>query len=200
MPLKVANQKGQQVAVVGTPCHIDGIAKLKQYPVEGAMLGDIIEYSVSIFCKSNFIYSMIDEVLKEKEGIDLNNVTKFDIKGKNILIYEGDVEKKVPLKEIHDYTRLGCKVCDDFTGRFSDFAVGSVDTPAGFSTVITRTKEAEGIIKEMKKAGLIELKSLSSDDLIITEKLSENKRKSARKAINAIVREELPLPLKFLWE
>jgi coenzyme F420 hydrogenase subunit beta len=200
MSLKVANQKGLKVVVVGTPCHIDGIAKLKQYPVEGAELGDIIKYSISVFCKSNFIYTMIDEIIRKKEGIDLNKVSKMDIKGKYLLVSKESQEEKILLKDIREYERLGCKICDDFTGRFGDFAVGSVDSDAGYSTVITRTKEADKILKEMKKEGLLEVKALTKDELPVTIKLSENKKKSAKKAINKIVREELPLPLKFLWD
>jgi coenzyme F420 hydrogenase subunit beta len=199
--LKEAKKKGlKKIAVVGTACHVDGTAKLKLYPVENVDLGDMVKYSISVFCKSNFIYSMLHEVLEEKEGINLGNVDKFDIKGKNLLVYERGVEKKVPLKEIRGHERLGCKICDDFTGRFADFAVGSVDSPSGHSTVITRTKEADKILKDMKKEGLIELENIAREELSVTSKLSENKRKSARKAINVIVREELPMPLKFLWE
>jgi len=200
MPLKVAGQKGLKVAVVGTPCHMDGTAKLKVYPVENVPLGSTVRFTVAVFCKNNFIYSMIREVLEEKKGINLGEVERFDIKGRNLLVYEKGVEKKVLLKEIHDYVRLGCKVCDDFTGRFADFSVGSVDSPAGYSTVITRTKEADKIVKDMKKEGLIDVKGLSKEELPITTKLSENKRKGAHKAIKALVREELPLPLKHLWE
>ncbi len=200
MTLKVANQKGLKVAVVGTPCHMDGTAKLRTYPVEGAPLGDTVKYTVAIFCKSNFIYPMLQEVLSKKEGIDLTNVKKMDIKGKNLLVYEGGDEKKIPLKDIHSYERLGCKICDDFTGRFADFAVGSVDSPAGTSTVITRTKDAVKILKSMKKEGLIELKDITDEELPVLNKLTEIKKKRARKETAAIVRSELPLPLKFLWE
>jgi coenzyme F420 hydrogenase subunit beta len=200
MTLKVAKEKGLKVAVVGTPCHMDGTAKLKTYPVEGAPLGDTVKYTIAVFCKSNFIYSMISDVLAGKERIDLKKVTKMDIKGKNLLVYEGDEEKKVLLKDIRAYERLGCKICDDFTGRFADFAVGSVDSPAENSTVIARTKEAVKILKGMKKDGLIELKDITKEELPILNKLTENKKKRARKEVAAIVREELPMPLKFLWE
>lgn len=196
-----AKKKGlKKLAVVGTPCHMDGVAKLKHYPVEGVELGDLVKYSISLFCKSNFIFPMLHEVLKKKHKIDLKNVGKFDIKGKNLLVFVGGKKLEVPLAEIREYERLGCKICDDFTGRFSDFAVGSVDSPLGYSTVITRTKEADKILKEMGKEGIIEVQELKEEETSVMKKLSENKKKSARKAILVIVREELPLPLKFLWE
>ena len=199
--LKEAKKNGlTKLAVVGTPCHIDGTAKLKHYPVEGAELADVIATTVSIFCKSNFIYPMIGDVLAGREGIDLSKVTKMDIKGKNFIVFEGDSEKKVLLKDIHSYERLGCKICDDFTGRFSDFAVGSVDSPAGSSTVIVRTKEAAKILKSMAKDGLIELTDITDGELPVLNKLTEIKKKRARKEAAAIVRSELPMPLKFLWE
>jgi len=198
--LKEAKKKGLKLAVVGTPCHIDGTAKLKTFPVEGAELSDVVGYSVSIFCKSNFIYPMIKDVLVKEKGIDLKKVSKMDIKGKNLLVYVGGEEIKVPLKEIRPYERLGCKICDDFTGRFSDFAVGSVDSPAGYSTVITRNKDGDKILRAMEKDGLIELKKLANEELIVMNKLSESKVNRSRKSVSKIVREELPLPLKYLWE
>ncbi|MFQ5800872.1 MAG: Coenzyme F420 hydrogenase/dehydrogenase, beta subunit C-terminal domain, partial [Candidatus Hydrothermarchaeales archaeon] len=199
--LKEAKKKGlKKLAVVGTPCHIDGVVKLAHYPVENVELGDVVKYSVSIFCKSNFIYSMLHEVLKKKHGIDLKKVLKMDIKGKNLLVFEEDKKLEVPLAEIRAYERLGCKICDDFTGIFAEFAVGSVDSPSGYSTVITRTKEADKILKEMEKEGLVELKDITKEELPVIKKLTENKKKSARKAVSVIVREALPLPLKFLWE
>ncbi len=199
--LKEAEKKGlKKLAVVGTPCHIDGIAKLRLYPVENVSVGGNVAYSISIFCKSNYLYSMLSEVVEKKHGVKLEEVKKFDIKGKNLLVHDGREEKAIPLTEIHEHVRLGCKVCDDFTGVFSDFAVGSVDTAQGYSTVITRTKKADSIIKDMKKEGLIEVEQLSGEDLTITKKLSENKKKGAKKAASKMVREELPMPLKFLWE
>ena len=199
--LKEAKKKGlKKVAVVGTACHIDGVAKLKCFPVENVELAPIIKYTVSVFCKSNFIHAMITEILRDKEGVDLKKVSKMDIKGKHLLIYVDEAEKQVLLKDIRAYERLGCKICDDFTGRFSDFAVGSVDSPSGYSTVITRTREAAGILREMEKEKLIELRDISKEELPVVKKLSLTKKESAKKAIAVIVREELPLPLKFLWE
>ena len=199
--LKEAKNSGlKKLAVVGTPCHIDGTAKLKHYPVEGAELAGVISTTVSVFCKSNFIYSMITDVVAGKEGIDLGKVTKMDIKGKHLLVYTGEAEKKVLLKDIHRYERLGCKICDDFTGRFSDFAVGSVDSPAGSSTVIVRTKEAAKVLKDMEKEGFIETSDVTDGDLPVLNKLTEIKKKRARKEAAAIIRSKLPMPLKFLWE
>ncbi len=190
----------KKIAVVGTPCHIDGVVKLKNYPIENVDHGDLIKHTVSVFCKSNFIYSMISEVVEKKEGIDLGKVDKFDIKGKDLIVFFGGKEKRILLKDIQEYVRLGCKVCDDFTGRFADFAVGSVDSSSGYSTVITRTKDADKIIMDMKKEGLIEVKKITEDDLPVTKKLSENKKKGAKKKIRALITEELPMPLKFLLE
>jgi len=199
--LKEARKKGlKKVAVVGTPCHIDGIAKLRHYPVEGVELAEAVRYTISIFCKSNFIYPMLQEVLVEKHSIELKKVERFDIKGRSLLVFGDDEKIEVPLSEVREYVRLGCKVCDDFTGRLADFAVGSVGSPAGYSTVITRTEEADRILKDMEKEGIAEVQELSGEGLSALKRLAESNQSSARKAILRIVREELPMPLKFLWE
>jgi coenzyme F420 hydrogenase subunit beta len=42
--------------------------------------------------------------------------------------------------------RAVCTYCTDFTSRLADISVGSVGSPQGFSTVITRSKKGEEML------------------------------------------------------
>ena len=189
-----------KIAAVGTACHCDGIGKLKIFEIENINIASKIELTISIFCKSNFYYSLIKEVVAEK--ISLDDIAKFDIKGKHFSVLDKNGnELKIPLKEINKkYKRKGCEVCTDFTGRLSDIAIGSVGSEDGYSTVIIRSEKGEKIIDEMIRKGLLEVKEIGEEGIEKIRKLANTKLEQAKKVIERKRTEALPLPLKYLGE
>ena len=69
-------------------------------------------------------------------------------------------ELNIDLKEIQSYARDNCHFCEDLTSDYADISVGSIGSQAGFSSVITRTKDGDKLFNEVVDAGLIETKSL----------------------------------------
>lgn len=196
--LKDAKKSGlKKLAVVGTACHIDGIGKLSEFEIEEVELRDRIALSIAIFCKSTFHYNLITELVSKKA--DLASVKKFNIKGKDFIV-QGTEELRIPLKDIEEYKRDGCKVCTDFTGRLSDISIGSAGAPEGYSTVIVRTEKGRKLIEEMKKQNLIETKKLKSEDIEKIISLATLKQEQSKKSIEKKRRAELPLPLKYLGD
>ncbi|MFQ5887836.1 MAG: Coenzyme F420 hydrogenase/dehydrogenase, beta subunit C-terminal domain [Candidatus Hydrothermarchaeales archaeon] len=199
--LREAKKKGlKRLAIVGLPCQIEGIRKIIYHPVEKVDLADRIKYTVAIFCSKNYLKEMLQDVVVKKYKLNLKKITKFDIKGKNLLAYQGDKKTEIPLTELNDYVRKGCKVCPDFTGKLADFSVGAVGSTAGFSTVMARTKEAAGILGKMEKAKLITTQEVDvgKSGLGVIERLSQKKESKAKKHVRERVQEELPLPFKFM--
>jgi len=194
--LREAQEKGlKKLAFIGLPCHIQGLRKMQLDPVNGTELGSTVKYAISIFCSKNFLNTMLDEIIVKKYKIKLNDIKKFDIKGKNLVVYAGKRTVEVPLKELKEHSRAGCSVCYDFTGKLADLAIGSAGSPEGYSTVIARSKGAERLIKAMEKAKLIETKKA---DVGAIEKLADLKYNRARKEAGKRIRDELPLPFKFM--
>lgn len=195
--LKEAQEKGlKKLAFVGLPCHIQGVRKMQLYPADGGEVGSIVRYTIALFCSKSFLNTMLEEVIAKKYKIKLKDVTKFDIKGKNFLVSTGKRTVEVPLAELKEHSRAGCAVCYDFTGKMADFAIGSAGSPEGYSTVIARSKEAEGVIKAMEKAKSIETKKLEGKAAL--EKLADSKYNRAKKEARKRIKEELPLPFKFM--
>ncbi len=199
-PLKDAQELGlKKLALVGVPCQIEAVRKLQFYPFEDVRLGELVRYTVSIFCSSNFTYQgLINTLVQKTYGVELQNVVKMDIKGKNVLVFTKDDKIEIPLKEAYKYKRDGCKVCSDFSGRLADFAVGSVGAPDGYTAVLARTEEAAKLLDEMISAELFDVVELEEKKLAIGVKLQERKEKNAKKVVRKKIKEILPLPFKHL--
>ena len=188
----------KNIVLVGVPCQIEGFRKIQNYPIEDIDLKDRVKYTVALFCKGNFLYQgLMKELLAEKYGIDLNKMTKIDVKGKNVVVNLGEEELLVPLKEAHEHLRKGCKVCFDFTSILSDFSVGSVGSSKGYSTVLTRTKEATELLDAMEAEGVIEVKDLDPG-IGLVEKLHKMKERDAKRYTRKKVIAALPLPFRNL--
>ncbi|HEC39702.1 MAG TPA: coenzyme F420 hydrogenase subunit beta, partial [bacterium] len=92
---------------------------------------------------------------------------------------------KVPLKEVKSYARPNCHYCEDLTADYADISVGSIGSPSGWSSVITRSKKGHKIYKDAVKAGLIESKNLKDikPGLGLLERIAGSKRKGCKPII-----------------
>lgn len=200
--LKEAKEKGlENLAVVGLPCQIEAVRKIQNYPVEEVGLKDRIKFTIAIFCSSNFMYDgLMIGIVQNKYNVPLDEVTKMDIKGKNILVFTKGERIEIPLEEAYKEKREGCKICPDFTGRLSDFSAGAVGSGKGYSTVFARTKPAEELLKNAIDDGIFETVELKEEKpgLAIARFLQEKKEKGAIKKAREKIKEELPLPFRNL--
>jgi coenzyme F420 hydrogenase subunit beta len=191
----------KELALVGVPCQIEGYQKIQNYPIEDVGLGGRVKFTVALFCKGNFLYEgLMRELLEKKYGINLREMKKIDIKGKNVVVSLEEGEVLVPLAEAHEHLREGCRVCFDFTSRLSDFSVGSVGSPRGYSTVLARTRAAAEVLDRMEAEGVIEVKELEpgKQGAEMIERLQKLKERDARSHTRQKVIEALPLPFKNL--
>ena len=148
------------IAVVGVPCMINALEKGSMYP-GGIPFFKNIKYRIGIFCMESFPYEGIVKLTKEKFDEDLHNITKMDIsKGNFILTLKSGDTKDVPLKEVKSYARHNCHYCEDLTADYADISVGSIGSPGGRSSIITRTKAGDALLKKVVKSGLIEVQNL----------------------------------------
>lgn len=175
-------KKYKNIAVVGVPCMITALEKGSLY------LGSLpffknIKYKIGLFCMEAFSFENVFNLSKDKFDKDLNEITKMDISGgKFILTLSSGEEIKVPLKEVKSYARPNCHFCEDLTADYADISVGSIGSPSGWSSVITRTKKGEKIYKDAIKAGLIESKSLKDvkPGLALLLRIAGSKRKNCK--------------------
>ncbi len=178
MGVKEAIEAGcENIGFVGLPCQIQGLRKVQTSEQPYEVGKERIKLLLGLFCMENFNEGLLDFV-KEKANLDLERVRKFDIKGKELLVY--DEEGKVyaiALDEIKEYIGEGCLVCTDYTAELADIAVGSVGSEDGWSTVFARTEKGEEIVEGAREKGYIEAKEIEEKGLGLIRRLGERKRR-----------------------
>ncbi|HVC67460.1 MAG TPA: Coenzyme F420 hydrogenase/dehydrogenase, beta subunit C-terminal domain [Acidimicrobiales bacterium] len=133
-----------RIAVVGTPCEIQGIRAMqaRRWPT-GAHRVDAVVLTVALLCTKSFDYrGLMLDLLRKDRGIDIGRVGKVDvIRGRMIVEYrDGELAVDEPVKNFHGAALKGCDECADFLGRSADLSVGSVGSTAGWSSVLVRTE------------------------------------------------------------
>ncbi|MFX1454155.1 MAG: Coenzyme F420 hydrogenase/dehydrogenase, beta subunit C-terminal domain [Promethearchaeota archaeon] len=177
---KTKNYKN--IAVVGVPCMMNALEKGTLFPSDVQFLKNI-KYKIGLFCMESFPYEGVLNLIKEQFEQDFRKVTKMDISGGKFIIYLDSGENlNVPLKNVKSYARSNCHYCEDLTADCADISVGSIGSPGGWSSVITRTKLGEKIFKEAIKKGLIESKSLKDikPGQPLLERIAGTKRKNCK--------------------
>jgi coenzyme F420 hydrogenase subunit beta len=134
-----------RIAVVGTPCEIEGIKAMQARPwTWGSSRVEAITLTIALLCTKSFNYEklMLEEV-RDKRGVDLEEVGRVDvIRGKLIVEdKEGETIFEEPIRDFHNAALKGCDECADFMGHAADISVGSVGSADGYSSVLIRSEE-----------------------------------------------------------
>ena len=171
-------QKKTQIAFVGTPCQIQAIRKMQMNGVK--RLSAPVKYLVGLMCSECFDYEGLMEThIKGKLGINLNDITKMNIKGK-MLVTTPAGTTAIPLADIKPYVRMSCSVCEDFSSELADVSVGGLGLD-GWTFTIIRTEKGEELFTNAEKTGFLESKPLEegafSKGLLL--KLTKKKRDGA---------------------
>jgi len=135
------------LALVGTPCEIEGIRALQDFDWEyGSQEEGVraIDYTIALMCTKNFNHQrLIGEQLQERRGIDPQEIGKMDVLHGKMMAYDHDGEMilEEDVENFHDAALKGCDECADFTGFCADLTVGSVGSSDEYSSVIVRTEQ-----------------------------------------------------------
>ena len=185
--LQLLNQniKSESLAVVGVPCMMQALLKSKIYNFNPPNL-EKIKYRIGIFCMESFSYDNILEIAKLLD-VDINNIRKMDINAGKFFIYPKNGEpKKIPIKEITTLAREDCKYCYDLTSESADISIGSIGSPAGWSTVLIRTQIGKQIFNGLIEKKYIEYKNIKDvqPGLDLLLKIAKTKKNHCNEHIN----------------
>ena len=180
LAMKQAEERGlKNLALVGMSCQasINGTLSARNVAKYRRRIGLVI----GLLCSKSFTYegAMVGKVQNEL-GIPLTDVAKVNVKGKFILWRTSTGEQvDIPLKEMHAFTREGCKLCPDFAAEHADISTGGLGQSDGWTLTIVRTERGSEWIKELVDAGWITVRPGSEDPAAIAlmEKLSAKQRK-----------------------
>ncbi|QLG27660.1 Coenzyme F420 hydrogenase/dehydrogenase, beta subunit C-terminal domain [Halorarum halophilum] len=134
------------LALVGTPCEIEGIRALQDFDWDYASQEAGVraaDYTIALMCTKNFNYErLVGEQLAEKRDIQPEEIGKLDVLHGDMIVYDddGDLLLEEDIEEFHGAALKGCDECADFTGYCADLTVGSVGSSDEYSSVIVRTE------------------------------------------------------------
>ena len=126
------------VALVGTPCVIQGASALDRYDNPAA---DPIALTVALMCTRSFEY---DRLLSRLDAFDVDPeaVAKIDVTGGTLYATDadGEVLLETDVDEFDAAGLRGCDECADFVGGAADISAGNVGTDDDATTVVVRTQ------------------------------------------------------------
>jgi coenzyme F420 hydrogenase subunit beta len=157
-----------RIAVVGTPCEIQGIRAMqsRRWPT-GAHRIDAVVLTIALLCTKSFDYrGLMLQLLAEDRSIDIDRVSKVDvIRGRMIVEYrDGEVAVDEPVKNFHGAALKGCDECADFLGRSADLSVGSVGSMDGWSSVLVRSERGRRALDNAR--GRLDFRELDTPEAL----------------------------------
>ena len=104
-----------------------------------------IRLVLGLFCTETFDYAgLVHGKLEKKYKLAPHEIKKLDVKGKLAITKQDGTTLDVPLAELEDTIRPGCRICTDFASLCADISAGSVGSPAGATTIVIRNETGRG--------------------------------------------------------
>ena len=178
----VVERKFRKIAVVGVPCAIQAIARIRAS--DNDLLkpyGKAIRLALGLFCTESFDYTaLVHGKLKTHYKLEAHDIRKLDVKGKLEVLKQDGTTLVVPLAELETCIRKGCHYCTDTTALLSDISAGSVGSPAGMTTLVIRTPAGKGFVDSAVRNNKLALGSPADSaaiEKLATAKIRKNMRK-----------------------
>jgi len=208
MALREILKEDGRFAVVGLPCHIQGVRKAELANKE---LKEKVVLHVGIFCSHCDTFRQTEFMLK-KLGLKDEDIAKIDYRGEgwpgmmSVLLKNGK-NVSVPYSEatsLHGlwlHALLRCAFCCDLTAELADVSCGDAWLPEvltnekmGKSIVIHRTKIGEALCIEAVQKGYIEMKKTSSFKVKQSGDMMQSKKRDikARFFIQSLFNKAIP--------
>jgi len=201
-------------AVVGLPCHIQGIRKAERH-IKG--LQERIRYHISIACNIDFSFQGTERLLRSLK-ISPKSVERLDYRGRgwpgSLRIRQKDgTETVVPVKDYYKklspYSLRRCTLCSDMLGELSDLTCGDAWVPevmetdkVGSSFVLTRTPVGEELLEAAAAEEHVQVSDLDIQTLAASQRhaLFKKRKLGARMALFRWTGRRVPKYRQKLWK
>lgn len=190
--LKPLLEADGRFAVVGLPCHIQGLRLAERRLPE---LRARVRYRISLTCSLNYSFLGTERFL-QSIGVASASVETLEYRGRgwpgSMLIRARDgTDTIVPLADyyakLRPFSLARCTLCSDMFGELSDLSCGDAWTPEAVSTdksgssfVVTRTSEAEELLELAAAKEAIQLSELGLEELLAAQGHAVFKKRKLR--------------------
>jgi coenzyme F420 hydrogenase subunit beta len=175
--LEATAAKLERLALVGMSCQasIGAVASARK----AGKMARRIAFSIGLLCSKTFDGSLFTALFRDRYGIDPENIAKINIKGVFQIWMRDGTYMEVPLKEGHEFTRQGCKMCPDFAAEHADVSVGGIGVFPDYTLCIVRTAAGQEVMDAMASEGWITTRDVGEDPKVmrVLERLSRQSRK-----------------------
>jgi coenzyme F420 hydrogenase subunit beta len=130
-----------RIGIVGTPCQILALARMRASSLEKRPPVDQIKLTIGLFCTWAFTYKPFLEFLAKR--IDTDKIDKLDITPppeRLLKVTSNSKTYDISLEEVRSFIRPACRICLDMTSELSDISVGTVEGREGWNTVLPRPR------------------------------------------------------------
>jgi coenzyme F420 hydrogenase subunit beta len=188
-------QGQERIGVVGLPCQVLALARMKASPLEKRTPVDRVDLVVGLFCTWALDYRPFARFLKERFGEKL--IHKIDITPppeRLLNVTVGDEFHQISLDDIRAFIRPSCQVCLDMTSELSDLSVGTVEGKEGWNTVIVRTEKGEDLLRLAESRGVLETRAYPDDKWAHLKEASILKKQRGLAALRDVQEKYVTLP------
>jgi coenzyme F420 hydrogenase subunit beta len=179
----------KKVGVVGTPCQVTAVARMRSNPLGKPNFMDPVALSVGLFCTWALDTRRLPGLLSTR--LDLRKVRKMDIPPPpaEVLLIETDEDRvEIPLSEIRSIVPHGCTVCPDMTAEWTDVSVGILEGDPLWNTLIIRTERGKELVDRASQAGWLSTAEVPPENLEHLRFAAANKKK---RTLSAAIKEGL---------
>ncbi len=196
-------KNGEKFAVVGLPCHIQGVRKAE---LVNTKLRDRIVIHIGLFCGCTCSFRGT-EFLLHQSGLNRQTIEQINYRGEGwpggMSLQKNDNSSVfIPLSEYwtNKFTAFAlprCALCSDATAELADIsfadAWGLASNNIGESVVISRNETGDGILKQMLSEEIIEIIPLKPNKIVHTQKAVIRKKSvKARFHLFRIIGKKVP--------
>jgi coenzyme F420 hydrogenase subunit beta len=163
------------LAIVGTSCNIDAVNNMQEHP-SGFFSVDLRTnvFKIGLFCMESFDYPRLKEFLTQ-EGVDIADVTRFEIAGGKFKINTSKEEREWPVADLNPVAAKSCSYCLDLTCKNADISCGNIGSDDEWTTVIVRSIRGEHIFQELLAEEMIEAEMLDEKSIQTIQNIARGK-------------------------
>jgi Coenzyme F420-reducing hydrogenase, beta subunit len=177
MAYKDLEKDEERIALVGMSCQSSSPPAMKQR--KAGKVARRFTLNIGLLCSKTFDDAIFEELFEAKYGLKRADMKKMNIKGVFQIWMNDGAYHEVPLKECHQWTREGCKLCPDFAAEHADISTGGIGAFNDWTLTIVRTDVGRDLMAAMQRDGVIEVRPGDDDPgaIALMHKLSAKSRK-----------------------
>lgn len=155
------NEGLNRLALVGMGCQSSALPIMWKRKV--GKISKPFLFNIGLLCSKTFDDAIFEELFLAKYGLKKEEMVKMNIKGVFQIWMKDGSYHEIDLKECHQWTREGCKMCPDFAAEHADISTGGIGEDNDWTLCIVRTELGEEVMTRMIKDGSVVARPAETD-------------------------------------